>query len=254
MASKKTIQQYWTENVPGLDLSSKKFSPEAKEFYLDADRTRFKYEPYVTPLLDSFAVSGSRILEIGCGLGSDSRYMLKRGAKVISLDLSWRNVYFSLKGIRLFNLDGQGVCADAENLPFCDNSFDVVYSFGVLHHTPGTARAIEEIRRVLRPGGLAAIMLYHKGYAYYLLLLCYGWKNWDQERLMSKYDHTPLSKLYSKKEIRGLFAGFKEVRVGMDTYGGIQVHPVLKYVHMVLGRNRFLMRRFGSFAIIKAKK
>ncbi|MDP2939852.1 MAG: methyltransferase domain-containing protein [Candidatus Omnitrophota bacterium] len=255
---KKEIQNYWTKNVPGLEITSRKFKTDEKEFYIDVDNFRYKYDSYVIPLIDSFTKAGSCILEIGCGLGSDSRYMAKKEANVISLDLSWQNVFFTLKGLSLLNLDGNGICADAENLPFKDSTFDVVYSFGVLHHTPNTEKAIEDIYRVLKPNGKCTIMLYHKGYAYYLLLLLHGYKQllgiYNKEKLMSEYDHTPLSKLYSKKEINLLFRKFKDLNLEITTYGGIQAHPFLKFIYKLFRHNEFLLRNFGSFVIVKCRK
>lgn len=255
---KKIIQEYWTENVPGLDVISRRYSVDQPEFYIEADKFRYRYDSYIPSLVSSFAVKGKRILEIGCGLGSDSRLIAREGALVTSLDLSRRNVWLTLNGLRLLGLRGNGLCADAEQLPFQENSFDGVYSFGVLHHTPDTVKAVNEIHRVLKPGGACVIMLYHKGYGYFLLLLGYGWRRllgfWKKENLMSKYDHTPLSKLYSKKEIFRLFGKFTDTKLEMVTYGGIQAHPLLKYMHWLLEKNRCLMWRLGSFAIIKAKK
>ncbi|MDD5255359.1 MAG: class I SAM-dependent methyltransferase [Candidatus Omnitrophica bacterium] len=256
--SKKTIQDFWTRNVPGWDVFSKKYSPEDKRFYLEADAHRYRYDDYIPALIDSFAAAGLSVLEIGCGLGTDSRTIAAKGCSVTSLDLSPSNVSFTMKGMKLFGLKGRGVCADAEKLPFKDASFDLVYSFGVLHHTPNTRAAIREIQRVLRPKGRCVVMLYHKGYAYYLLLLRYGWqmllRRLSSEKLMSRYDSTPLSKLYSKKEIRSLFDGFDRLDFQMTTYGGAQLHPVFKFAYRILRKSRFLMQRFGSFIIIRGSK
>jgi len=256
--SKKSIQDFWTRNVPGWDIFSKLYSPEQKEFYIEVDRHRYRYDPYIVPLIDSFAKKGERVLEIGCGLGTDSRLIAGHGSYIVSLDLSPNNVALTLKGMELLGQEGRGLSSDAEKLPFKDESFNVVYSFGVLHHTPRTQEAIHEIFRVLKPGGKAVVMLYHKGYAYYLLLLRYGWglfwRRFSKEGLMSKYDSTPLSKLYSKKEVNVLFSRFREVRLEMTTYGGAQVHPLLRFVYWLLNKSRFLMQRFGSFVIIKAIK
>ena len=255
---KKRIQDFWTRNVPGWDIFSKQYNPEQREFYEEVDKFRLKYEPYVAVLIDSFVEPGKRILEIGCGLGSDSRYMARRKADIVSLDLSLSNVSLTAKGLRLSGLQEKGVCADAEKLPFKDGSFDVVYSFGVLHHTPRTREALDEAYRVLRPGGKCAVMLYHKGYAYYYLLLIHGWKllfGWlSKEKMMSRYDSTPLSKLYSKKEIAELFSRFQDLDIGITAYGAAQTHPILKFVYRLLHKSSFLMSRFGSYVIIKARK
>ena len=256
--NKKIIQEYWTKNVPGLGLLVEKYSIDQKELYVEVDRYRYQYDSYIVPLIDSFAEKGKLILEVGCGMGTDSRYISKKGARIVSLDLSFDNVALTMKGMRLFNLDGNGVCSDGENLPFKDSCFDVVYSFGVLHHTPDTQRAIDEIYRVLKPGGKCVIMLYHKGYAYYILLFLYGYKKllglYTQEELMSRYDHTPLSKQYSTEEAVQLFKRFKNPNITMTTFGGVQVHPFLKYVYMLFTISPFLMRRLGSFMIIKGEK
>lgn len=258
LISKKEIQEYWTKNVPGLDLVRKKYTPEQREFYAEADAYRYKYDGYIIPLIDSFAEKGTRVLEVGCGMGADSRYISRRGSDVVSLDLSFENVHFSLKGMQVLSLKGKGVNADAENLPFKDNTFDVVYSFGVLHHTPDTQKAIDEVRRVLKPNGKCVIMLYHKGYAYYALLLMHGYKRlfgiYNNDKLMSRYDLTPLSRLYSKNEIRKMFKQFRNLNISVVAYGGTQAHPLLKYIHWFLQKSRFLMNKFGSFLIIKGEK
>lgn len=255
---KKKIQQFWTKNVPLLDIASKQFGPEVKEFYIAADNYRFKYEANVIPFIESFLKPGLKILEVGCGFGSDSRYMNSHGGKVTSLDLSYDNVRFTTKGMKLMNLSGRGVCADAENLPFKDNSFDVTYSFGVLHHTPDTQKAINELYRVLKPNGQCAVLLYHKGYAYYVLLALHGYKRilriYNKENMMSRYDNTPLSKMFSKKEVRNLFNKFSGVEIEISTYGGIQVHPLLKYVYKMLVTFKFLMNNFGTFLLIRGRK
>lgn len=258
---KKKIQEYWTKNVPGWDVISKEYDPKQREFYTAADNLRYQYDSYIPALLESFVHEGELLLEIGCGLGSDTRFIAKKKSNIISLDLSFNNVYLTKMGSKLLGIDNnRGVCADGENLPFKDNSFDKVYSFGVLHHTPNTGRAINDIYRILKPNGRCLVMLYHKGYAYYFLLLRYfhlfiGSKfKRCSDGLLSNYDHTPLSRLYSKEEIKDLFSKFNNIEIEITTYGGIQRHRLLKYIYNLLNKNFFLMNRLGSFAVIKAKK
>ncbi|HUS12312.1 MAG TPA: class I SAM-dependent methyltransferase [Pyrinomonadaceae bacterium] len=103
-----------------------------------------------------------KVLEIGCGIGTDGAQFAEAGAEYTGVDLTEAAVELARKRFELFNLPGKFQTADAEDLPFPAESFDVVYSHGVLHHTPETKKAIQEIHRVLRPGGRAIVMLYHR--------------------------------------------------------------------------------------------
>jgi SAM-dependent methyltransferase len=102
------------------------------------------------------------VLEIGCGLGTDGAQFAKAGAHYTGIDLTDAAIDLARRRFEMFNLPGIFRVADAEKLEFPDSSFDVVYSHGVLHHTPNTQAAVREIHRVLRPGGRAVVMLYHR--------------------------------------------------------------------------------------------
>ena len=102
------------------------------------------------------------VLEIGCGLGTDGAQFAQAGARYTGIDLTDAAIDLARRRFELFNLPGTFRVADAEQLDFPDNTFDLVYSHGVLHHTPDTAAAVREIHRVLRPGGRAVVMLYHR--------------------------------------------------------------------------------------------
>ncbi len=105
---------------------------------------------------------GSRVLEIGCGCGSEAERFARAGADYTAVDLTNAAVSITRRRFQLANLEGRFVQGDAESLPFADGSFDLVYSHGVLHHTPDTPRTIREVHRVLCPGGRAVIMLYYR--------------------------------------------------------------------------------------------
>ena len=105
---------------------------------------------------------GARLLEIGCGMGTDLLQFARGGARCTGVDLTPRSVEITRHRFRLYGMDGAFMIADGERLPFASESFDVVYSNGVLHHTPDTAGAFREVHRVLRPGGVARVMLYHR--------------------------------------------------------------------------------------------
>jgi ubiquinone/menaquinone biosynthesis C-methylase UbiE len=131
------------------------------------------------------------------------------------IDLTRRAIEHTKKGLALYGLHSGVVEGDAENLPFCDKSFDLVYSWGVLHHSPNTANAINEVCRVLRPNGIARIMIYHKySLTGYLLWMRYGLLAGRPLRSLSdiyaNYLESPCTKAYSIDEARMLFGEFSQ--------------------------------------------
>jgi ubiquinone/menaquinone biosynthesis C-methylase UbiE len=221
ISSKDKIAEYWSKNVPGWDR---------------INYTSRINEPYISPLLEEMN-STKKILEVGCGLGIDTYWLYKYYNNITAVDLSQSNV----DRVKKIVPNGKILCADAENLPFVDNSFDIYYSFGVLHHTPDTQKAINEARRVLRPGGKCIIMLYHKGYAWWYL-------KWFKGGNMNLYDNTPLTKMFSKEEVKQMFKDWKDVNLEMTTFRGSNG------LWRILERNKFLMDRFGQYIIIRGGK
>lgn len=255
---KKLNKEFWSRNVPGLNRAKSLVSEINRDFFIEADEYRIKNEPYIIPLVESISQNGEKVLEVGCGMGMDSRNFSRKKSNIVSVDLSFDNVSLTKKGMELCDLQGEVVCSDAEKLPFKNESFDAYYSFGVLHHTPNTQQAVEEAYRVLKKGGKCIVMLYHKGYAYLYINLRFGIKRMfvSEEKLLSDhYDYTPLSKMYSRSDAKRLFNKFKEVKLEVTTFafGGIDVDPRLRGIHVLL-KNRFLMNHFGQFLIIKAQK
>src|SRR5713101_1285301 len=169
---KKRIQSYWSQNPQG---SKRVPLREEKEFFASYEKHRYEVEPLI-PRIAEFEMSrGKHVLEVGCGVGTDLRQFAKNGALITGLDISPRSAKLAALSLHLFGLEGDIVVGDAESLPFKDEAFDQAYSYGVLHHTPHTFRAIQEVYRVLKIPGGATVMLYHK-YSFPLLwiLLRYG--------------------------------------------------------------------------------
>jgi ubiquinone/menaquinone biosynthesis C-methylase UbiE len=113
-----------------------------------------------------------QVLEVGCGLGTDAVEFARSGADYTGIDLTQPAVQLTKQKLEAYSVPGTTKQADAEDLPFDDESFDVVYSWGVIHHTPNTDKCVKEMYRVLRPGGRMILMLYHKnGWLYYRICL-----------------------------------------------------------------------------------
>ncbi|MEP6922743.1 MAG: class I SAM-dependent methyltransferase, partial [bacterium] len=136
--------------------------PGSRRFYELVEEHRYGKEWHIPIAADFAGAGGLKVLEIGCGLGTDGSRFAQAGADYTGVDLTEAAVDLARKRFQIFGLPGHFRTADAENLDFVDNSFDLVYSHGVLHHTPDTARAVREVHRVLRPGGRAIVMLYHR--------------------------------------------------------------------------------------------
>jgi SAM-dependent methyltransferase len=157
---KERVRAFWQQNPCGTKFADA--SPGSRRFYELVEEHRYKKEWHI-PAAAGFANSKDlSVLEVGCGLGTDGAQFAKAGAKYTGIDLTDAAVDLAKRRFELFNLPGTFRVADAERLLFANNSFDIVYSHGVLHHTPDTAAAVREIHRVLRPGGKAVVMLYHR--------------------------------------------------------------------------------------------
>ncbi|MGB0670291.1 MAG: class I SAM-dependent methyltransferase [Rhodospirillales bacterium] len=176
------------------------------------------------PLAD---LAGKRVLEIGPGAGGHSSLFAAKGAQVTACDITFDRARATAAKFHLLADRAEGCNAlqsDAENLPFADGTFDIVYSNGVLHHTVDTEKAIAEVHRVLKPGGQAVIMLYCKDSWHYWInmvffvgILCgklFTGRNWlgRATEWGGKKEQTvanPITRCYSKAGIRHLFSAFE---------------------------------------------
>jgi SAM-dependent methyltransferase len=157
---KERVRAFWQENPCGTKFADA--PPGSRRFYELVEEHRYQKEWHIPGAAGFEKTKGLEVLEIGCGLGTDGAQFAKAGANYTGIDLTEAAVELAQRRFELFQLPGTFRTADAERLDFPDNSFDIVYSHGVLHHTPDTAGAIREVHRVLKPGGRAVVMLYHR--------------------------------------------------------------------------------------------
>jgi ubiquinone/menaquinone biosynthesis C-methylase UbiE len=157
---KERVRSFWQENPCGTKFAEA--PPGSRRFYELVEAHRYTKEWHI-PAAARFAdAKDLAVLEVGCGLGTDGAQFAQAGARYTGIDLTDAAIELAKRRFELFDLPGAFRVADAERLDFPDNSFDLVYSHGVLHHTPDTPSAVREIHRVLRPGGKAVVMLYHR--------------------------------------------------------------------------------------------
>jgi ubiquinone/menaquinone biosynthesis C-methylase UbiE len=157
---KERVRAFWQAHPCGTKFADAE--PGTPKFYELVEEHRYAKEWHIPEAANFAGSKGLKVLEIGCGVGTDGAQFAKAGADYTGVDLTEAAVDLARKRFAVSGFTGKFQTADAENLEFENESFDLVYSHGVLHHTPDTARAVDEIWRVLRPGGRAVVMLYHR--------------------------------------------------------------------------------------------
>lgn len=166
------IKSFWNAHPCGAELVgdlNDETRTEYAQFFERYDRYRYTKEPHILRNLDAIDWSGKHVLEIGLGQGADAEQIAQRGGIYSGVDLTDESVKrvqmrFSLKGLPFKRIER----ASALELPFDNDSFDIVFSHGVLHHIPEIKKAQSEIARVLKPNGKLIIMLYAKWSLNYL--------------------------------------------------------------------------------------
>jgi ubiquinone/menaquinone biosynthesis C-methylase UbiE len=167
---KARVHDFWQANPCGAKFAEMQIG--SREFFAAVEAHRYATEWHIPEVVQFEKWCDKQVLEIGCGLGTDAISFARAGARYTGVDLTERSIELVQRRFAYENLSGDLRVADAENLPFADSTFDLVYSHGVLHHTPDTQRAINEAHRVLKPGGRAMVMLYHKSsYNYHVNIM-----------------------------------------------------------------------------------
>ena len=167
------IEQFWAAHpcgdalVGGLD---DRFGGDHETFFDAYDQWRYELEDHIPACLDDMDVDGRRVLEIGLGQGAEAEQLIRRGARWSGLDLTGESVRRVRRRLEVRHLPSEDVReGSALEIPWPDDSFDVVFSHGVLHHIPDILGAQAEIHRVLKPGGKLVVMLYARRSLNYLV-------------------------------------------------------------------------------------
>lgn len=266
---KAETQKQWNTDPCGA-ATAPGLVPGTVEFYEKVEAERYlAYAPWLKGAVDFAGFPGGRVLEIGPGLGTDHIQFARHGARMFAIDLTITHLKLTRQRFLLEGRATRLARADAEHLPFADGSFDAVYAFGVLHHTPDTQASVDEIHRVLRPGGTAIVSLYHRHSAFYWIatMLCRGLRHgelWRKgyRRFMAGIEHgseasgaVPLVKVLSRRQCRQLFARYSEVDIRSDhiEYGHVWVSRA-----PTLGEQRLRLEKWagywGWYLTVRARK
>jgi SAM-dependent methyltransferase len=166
------VRAFWDTEACGSHFVEN-FADE-RDFFSRYRQFRYRTEWHIPAFASFPEAKDKQLLEIGCGNGAEGVMFARHGAHYTGVDLTREALDASRRHFAIERLPGKFQLENAESLGFPDNSFDIVYSFGVLHHTPVPQRAVAEVHRVLRPGGVARVMLYHRNsFNYYVRILGY---------------------------------------------------------------------------------
>jgi ubiquinone/menaquinone biosynthesis C-methylase UbiE len=268
-APKAAVRDWWNRESCGESLA---IGDDDRDQLRAQEKARYELEPYIFDHAKFSEGADRDVLEIGVGMGADHLQWAKAKPKSLTgVDLTPRAIEITNRRFQLEGFASKLQVADAENLPFPDSNFDIVYSWGVVHHSPDTQKAFSEIRRVLRPGGTARVMIYQDysltGYMLWLrYALMTGRVNRSLKDVCSEHLQGPGEKTYTPDETRAMFAkaGFKSCDIAVQVCHGDLVQGPVGARHKGLGLTlaraiwpRSTIKRFmknhGLYLVITAR-
>jgi ubiquinone/menaquinone biosynthesis C-methylase UbiE len=253
---KAQVREFW-ERSPCGAADANQTQEGTLAFFEEVEKQRYTGDDFMADVVGFDRWEGKKVLEVGCGLGTDLLQFARGGAEVYGVDLTEKAAGLTRKRLGLYGLKGNISISDSENLPFKENSFDLVYSWGVIHHTPDTAAAAREILRVCKPGGQILVMLYHsrsilafQAWLFYGLLRGRPFKS--ASKVISQRVESPGTKVYTPKQGRDLFPGLSAIRI----------RRIVTRYDLRIGRRLFLPSwvrrlvpsRFGWFMVVEGQK
>jgi len=248
------VKQHWEQETCGTRGIE---ADERREFFQTLTVQRYLVDSHIPDWARFYRGRGKDLLEIGVGAGTDFVNWARNGARAVGIDLTDAGVALTKERLALEGLDAVVQRGDAESLDFPDESFDIVYSYGVLHHTPNTPRAFREAYRVLRPGGTLLAMIYRaNSWTGALLWAMHYAAKLDPlhtpREAIYNFLESPGAKAYTKAEARALMCEFSSIKLDVVLLAGdtLSMRPSAKYqglAHRLAWRlyPRDVIRRFG---------
>lgn len=247
------VRAYWEREPCGTDQAVVgPRAPHSREWFDEVERFRYQVEPFIHAVAQFTRHRGKRVLEVGVGAGTDHAQWAKAGCECYGVDLTDAAIETTRARLALDGLHSNLQRLDAETLPFPDASFDVVYSWGVIHHSEQPQRILAEIHRVLRPGGEFIGMLYGRrsvtALHFWIRYALKAGKPWRSFRdVIANHCESAGTKAYTLPEVRALFSGFSRV----ETIPLITINDTAGFPRWL---SQYFPARWGWFIAIRAAR
>jgi SAM-dependent methyltransferase len=256
MSDIETVAEYWNRRPCNIRHSNRDVG--SREYFDEVEQRKYFVEPHIPDFAEFGRWTGKRVLEVGCGIGTDAISFARAGAIYTGLELSQASLDVARRRFEVYSLPGRLVQGNAEKAAELleHEAFDLVYSFGVIHHTPHPDAVIREVRKLIRPDGEFRLMLYAKD-------------SWKAAMIGAGFDQPeaqfgcPIAFTYTKEEVRDLMEanGFTVLSIGQDHIFPYVIEKYVRYEYELqpwfasMPRDMFrtLERSFGWHMLITAR-
>jgi 2-polyprenyl-3-methyl-5-hydroxy-6-metoxy-1,4-benzoquinol methylase len=265
------VQQYWDARPCNIRHSTKPVG--SKEYFDEVEARKYFVEPHIPAFADFDRWRGKRVLEVGCGIGTDSVNFARAGADLTAVELSGESLRIAEQRADVMGVADRirFVQANAEELTSVldPEPYDLVYSFGVIHHTPHPDRALAEMRALTAPGGTLKLMIYYRrSWKVFWIVAAQGHgRFWKTDELVAEYSEAqtgcPVTFAYTRREARELVenSGFRVEDLQVDHVFPYRIRDYVEYRYVKEPYFRWMPeplfrafeRRFGWHLLIDAK-
>jgi len=218
------VYKFWNDRPCNIYHSNKEIG--TREYFLEVTERKYKVEPHILSFADFHKYKGKKVLEIGCGIGTAAQSFIEAGAIYTGIDLSDKSIEITKQRFKVFGLEGNVIQGNIEELDnIGDEKYDLIYSFGVLHHTPNTEKAIQNIFKMLKYGGEFKLMMYAKN----------SWKFFEIQEGLDQFEAQsgcPIAKTYTKDEINHLLRDYRDINIHQTHIFPYKIEEYKKYQYI----------------------
>jgi len=222
------VYKFWNDRPCNIRHSTKEIG--TKEYFEEVSKRKYFVENHIPEFADFKKYKNKKVLEVGCGIGTAAHSFIENGAIYTGIDLSDKSVEIAKKRLEVFNLTGNIYQMNIEDMittpqnKETNDDFDLIYSFGVLHHTPDIQKSIQNIYKMLKPGGEFKMMLYAKN----------SWKYYEITEGLDQYEAqngVPIANVYTHQEVRDLLTDFNNITIKQAHIFPYKIEQYKNYVY-----------------------